>query len=169
MIDFMAQEPVSLEASATITGTSWYPAASGSGEGGAVFGRNKGEPELGRPFGGGSSLGESVLRKLWSLMRLEPGWDSYDARSISPDAVRTAIAFLVQSASRARPSIVPTSKGGIQLEWHDGLVDVEIECMPSGHAQLVGEDAESGETVERWVAPGHIAVEDWLAKLQPQR
>jgi hypothetical protein len=79
--------------------------------------------------------------------------------------VGTALAFLFQSAAYPRPSIVPTSKGGIQLEWHIGLIDVEIECMPTGHAQLSGDDADSGESVERWVAPGHIAIDAWLAKL----
>ena len=30
------------------------------------------------------------------------------------------------------PSIVPMSSGGIQLEWHDGQVDIEAEVDGSG-------------------------------------
>jgi hypothetical protein len=167
MIDLMAQSSVVIEAPAGISENAWYPAARGAGGGGAALDRSEGRAELGHPSRGRSYLAESVLR-LWALMRLEPGWDSYGAQVISPRAVEAALAFLVQSSTKPRPSVVPTSNGGIQLEWHNGRIDIEIECMPNGNVQLSCEDADSGESVERWVAPGHIAVDDWLAKLRPQ-
>lgn len=168
MID-LGHAPVAIEAPAAISEAAWYrtSAANGTGQGGVLFGRIAEEAEgLGRAS---SRLAEPYVRKLWSLLRLEPGWDSYGACPISPRAVETALAFLAQTASVPRPSIVPTVRGGIQLEWHDGRIDVEIECLPSGHAQLAAEDADSGACAERWVMPGHIAVDEWLAKLRTQR
>lgn len=166
MIDIMGSTLGSLETPAGITETAWYPipAASGSREGGAVFSLVEEEPELVRRSHG--YLDEYLQRKLRSLMRLGPGWDSYGARAIYARAVDAALVFLVRSAQYPRPSIVPTSKGGIQLEWHDGRIDVEIEFTPDGYAQLSGEDMRSGETVERWITPGHPAVGQWLEKLQ---
>lgn len=168
MID-LGHAPVAIEAPAAVSEAAWYrtSAASGTGQGGAVFGRIAEESEvLGRAS---SRLGEPFIRKLRSLLRLEPGWDSYGARPISTHAVETALAFLAQTAGGPGPSIVPTVRGGIQLEWHNGRIDVEIECLPSGHAQLAAEDSDSGASAERWVMPGHIAVDEWLAKLRTQR
>jgi hypothetical protein len=163
MIDLLSA-PTAIEAPAAITDSAWYrnSAASGTGQGGAVFGRNADEPDEAARVS--PRLSEPVLRRLRELLRLEAGWDSYGARRVSERAVLTALAFLARR-THPRPSVVPTVRGGIQLEWHNGRVDVEVECLPNGAAQLAAEDSETGEYVERWVMPGHIAVEEWLDRL----
>lgn len=67
----------------------------------------------------------TALEKLESLRLLKSNWDSYGAASISPEAIATASQFL-------QPDIVPTSQGGIQLEWHNFGIDLEIEITPAG-------------------------------------
>lgn len=164
MID-LGPAPIAIEARAAISEGAWYRsvATTGTGEGGAVFGRAAEEYDVsGRIL---SRLNEPLFQKLRSFLRLESGWDSYGARTVSPRALETALAFLAHMAGRPRPSIVPTVRGGIQFEWHNGPIDVELECLPSGHAQLAAEDSVSGESVERWVMPGHIAVEEWLNRM----
>ncbi len=110
----------------------------------------------------------AVLEKLRSLIQLEEGWDSYGAPAISPLSAECAIRVLAPFVTRAAPSVVPTARGGVQLEWHDGKVDIELECLPSGHAHLFAEDLVSGATEDRWVVPGHPAIDDWLRRISIQ-
>ena len=168
MIDFVAHAPASIEAAAGITEHVWYRAAAASGTGGVgtVFGASDADPDLVRATRTRAKYSEGLRQQLQSLLRMELGWDSYGAQAVSPRAVETALAFLSRLLALPQPSIVPTPAGGIQLEWHDGRVDIEIECSPEGHAQLSAEDVASGESVERWVVPGHTAIDAWLGKLR---
>lgn len=69
-----------------------------------------------------------------ALLSLPRGWDSYGARSPSEQAARKAIDILTDLVGEGArmPAIVPTSKGGIQLEWHNSGLDVEIEIDAAG-------------------------------------
>ncbi len=119
-------------------------------------------------WGGSGTTGaylDAVTTQLRSYLRMDPGWDTLRARPVSPAAAQVALALLRAMRVRTGGSIVPTVGGGIQLEWHDGRVDVEIEVLPSGDASLFAVDEASGETVERWVVPGHPAVDAWLERL----
>ena len=39
------------------------------------------------------------------------------------------------------PSVVPGSSGSVQLEWHEGDVDVEIHVSPTGRVSAFISDA----------------------------
>jgi hypothetical protein len=75
-----------------------------------------------------------TLDSLQRLLALQNGWDSYGARAINRANIATAIE-LVTTLMHDRtppPSVVPTSAGGVQLEWHTRGIDLEIEiCSPS--------------------------------------
>ena len=76
------------------------------------------------------------LRQLAALATLPDGWDSYGARPIAPAATEEArrLLWLMDDPSQA-PSVVPTSRGGVQLEWahpHGLGSEVEIEIGPDG-------------------------------------
>lgn len=64
------------------------------------------------------------------LAALKPGWDSYGACAIAPDAIRAARVML------SAPSVVPCSDGGVQLEWHRDGFDIEIRIPPSADRLL---------------------------------
>jgi hypothetical protein len=108
---------------------------------------------------------EFVLSRLESLLRLASDWDSYGGRPVSPLAALSAIQFLLHLGAQPRPSVVPTSHGTVQLEWHGADIDLEIECFPTGRGRLSADDAGSGRSEERWVVPGHPAVHEWLKLL----
>lgn len=167
-IDFVAREPWTIQAPAGITETYWIPVApSGLGEGaGTVFCPGSVDREFLRSSASRQAHRTRWVPDLWSLLRLEPGWDSYGASAVEAHAVVAALAFLGRLPLQSAPSLVPTSRGGIQLEWHTGGVDVEIECLPNGQAILSAEDARTQESVERSVVPGHPAIEDWMRRLE---
>ena len=92
---------------------------------------------------------EAVLHKLQELLYLEADWNSYGAPPITFDAIRTALEVLGEVVPRRAPAptIVPTVDGGVQLEWHRGGIDLEIE-ITSPH-QAVAYFAQQ-ETSEEW-------------------
>lgn len=72
------------------------------------------------------------------LATLEKNWDTYGGLPIDPDHIRAARFILdnVMVNDSLPPSVAPTSKGGVQLEWSGGGMEVEIETC---------EETETGE------------------------
>jgi hypothetical protein len=56
---------------------------------------------------------------------------------------------LIMSERTPPPQIVPTSAGQIQVEWHEGGLDLEIEITGRYQVQVFLEDAPSGECWEK--------------------
>ena len=85
---------------------------------------------------------DHAVESLNSLLALEENWDSYGASRVDPE---TAIATLELLASIMEtplvpPSIVPTCRGNIQLEWHRFGIDLEVEVARSGKYSVFYED-----------------------------
>jgi len=89
-------------------------------------------------------------RAIAALLKMPAGWDSYGAKPI--DRQRAAAALYVVwmsiAAGAPPPAIVPTSDGGIQLEWHRCGVDLEIRAPAGTLLEVSFEDLESGEFYE---------------------
>jgi hypothetical protein len=75
-----------------------------------------------------------AIQSLSRLRQLEPHWDGRSAETLTDDACETAVRLLVSLAIPAPPTaqIFPLTDGGVQLEWHAGGNDVEIEVDPIG-------------------------------------
>lgn len=78
---------------------------------------------------------EDVLDEINALLSLEPNWDSYGAQAIDGGCTGKAAVFVLLLAEHKklpRPSVVPTSGGGVQIEWCiDGLdIELNIELAP---------------------------------------
>jgi len=73
-----------------------------------------------------------TLSGLQALVALPHDWDSYGAPPIDFSYVIKAIQVLVEVMEHdtPAPSVVPTSRGGIQFEWHMLGLDVEVEIEP---------------------------------------
>ncbi len=107
-----------------------------------------------------------VLESVAELLALEYGWDSYAAPQISPDAVVDAIRILLELADTIEieiPVIVPTTRGGIQLEWQRPGVVVELEVNPGAQPSLLVEHTQGGEDFEGPVAQSHGLLRTALA------
>jgi hypothetical protein len=81
---------------------------------------------------------------------LEENWDSYGARRVDPRCTEAAVGLLraILDSTTPRPFVVPTCRGGIQLEWHRGGVDLEIEIESPEQMNVFFEDANEGTCKE---------------------
>lgn len=79
-----------------------------------------------------------ALARINQLASLDEGWDSYGARAVQPDSAIHAVRLLaaVISAGAPLPEIVPTTEGGIQLEWHRSGADLELEITPRSAVEV---------------------------------
>jgi hypothetical protein len=114
-------------------------------------------------------LPEELLRALeraCELQRLPRGWNSHGAEPVSDTAFRHAIEFLTAYVVRgvAGPALVPTVRGGVQLEWHRRGVDIEVEVGPDGSVSWCAEDRQLGDEVEAVLAGHEATVRTWLRR-----
>jgi hypothetical protein len=88
----------------------------------------------------------ALCDRLNALLALPGNWDSYGARPVDPTvAVQAAkILQLTMREETPRPAIVPTTDGGLQVEWHVHGIDLEVEILASGHLAVSFEDARRG-------------------------
>lgn len=71
----------------------------------------------------------AAVTRLQELQQLRPGWDSYGGSPISAVAIENSLTILIAALAKGAPvpAIVPTSTGGVQLEWHNSRCDLELE------------------------------------------
>jgi hypothetical protein len=69
-----------------------------------------------------------VQAQLLQYAKMEGGWNSYDAPPITWDAGMFALNVLndIMRPRTPIPQVVPSSVGGVQLEWHEKGIDLEI-------------------------------------------
>ena len=96
-----------------------------------------------------------VNKRLEHLRKLKQNWDGEGASPISFECCISSLMFLLESASNETPApqIIPTSGGGLQLEWHVDGIDLEIRFSPTESATFYyvarnGEDVEGAVEME---------------------
>ncbi len=77
---------------------------------------------------------KKTLEAMHHLSGLPENWSSYGSYRIEDTAIFEAMRVLanVLGPHGVAPLVVPTSIGGIQLEWHREGEDVELEVSPQG-------------------------------------
>lgn len=89
-----------------------------------------------------------TLTRMLMLLALDHNWNGYGERAVHEAAVKRAIDVLdVVGVDGPRPDVVPTSGGGVQLEWAGGGCEIEVEIPPVGLAAVFIVEA-SGEESE---------------------
>jgi hypothetical protein len=104
-----------------------------------------------------------VVRKFVDALKmisaLPAKWDSYSARPIAYKAIVNAIRLICETTfeSTPTPQVIPVSSGSIQLEWHKGGIDLEIEIDEAGTVSTYFEDTNSREEPQEWAASYNLA------------
>lgn len=111
-------------------------------------------------------LNES-LDQIQDVLHLRDNWNSYGALSISIDAAYAALEILAEIAplGAPTPSIVPTVDRGIQLEWHEDGIDLEIEVLSRSRAVVYFADPSSAEEWENDLDTKLVEVRRCLERL----
>lgn len=96
---------------------------------------------------------EPVIKALADLLTLPVDWDSYGASRIAPSHVGAALDVLqyIMKPETPVPAVVPTNRGGVQLEWHTGGIDLEIETLSTQRWLISFECAAKGIEWEKEV------------------
>ena len=93
-----------------------------------------------------------ILREVVDILSLPENWDSYVAKEVDPGCVKFVLEELLPFAMRTNtplPAVVPTNKGGVQLEWHVRGIDLEVEVIAPGRLYASYLDHKNGESWER--------------------
>ena len=115
---------------------------------------------------------EYVEAQLNALLQLAEGWDARRGQPVELAAVRGSVAVLaaLMDETSAPPQVFPLSDGGLQIEWHIGGNDIEIEVDCDGEVHVLATTT-SGETIAEGVVdadagPALLAsVRDFLRRL----
>jgi len=77
-------------------------------------------------------LGQSAQDGV-KLLALPFGWDQQSASPITATAIQAALEAMCHFMTDASPlpQWTPTRTGGVQLDWHQAGIDLEIEFSPS--------------------------------------
>lgn len=82
-----------------------------------------------------------AVEQAGALLLLPFDWDRQGAPLIEPRAIQTALDALcmLMDQDSSLPAWTPTREGGVQLDWHENGIDLEIEFGPTstdGYAVL---------------------------------
>lgn len=83
-----------------------------------------------------------VVSKLNEFLNYEEDWDSYGAELIDFNSSVFVLEMLRELVDMdiPEPSIVPSSDGGIQLEWHIKDTSLELKMMPNRDVEYYFDD-----------------------------
>lgn len=73
---------------------------------------------------------------------LAPSWDSYSGAPLKRDAVTFASHLLQQITSDQTPAphVCPTALGGIQIEWHEKGINLELHVTGAFECEVWFQD-----------------------------
>lgn len=110
---------------------------------------------------------QTLVADVTALLQLPRGWNSYAARPIDVRAANAAVALLAATMqpNTPRPTVVPMSRGDIQLEWHLRGMDVEVVVPAEGPARVWYEDLRAGIEREYTLEGGHEPLREVLREL----
>jgi hypothetical protein len=83
-----------------------------------------------------------VQGRLLKYVKMKKGWDSYGALPVGWDTGMFAL-FVLNDVMRTRtpiPQVVPSAAGGVQLEWHQKGIDLELHIAAPYQCELWFQD-----------------------------
>lgn len=110
-----------------------------------------------------------VIKDSGEILTLETGWDGYEGKPISQDAMRfmwhILEAVFSENPRHLRVDLVPLSYGGIQAEWHTWNADFEIEVEGVRRFRWYFKNRKTGEEEEGEGREDFSPVQDFYGRL----
>lgn len=112
-----------------------------------------------------------TIQTMRELMDLPPGWDSYGAQIIDFEPIISALELLasLMQPNTPMPAVVPTNRGGVQLEWHTRGIDLEIGIQSRAHQYASYQDHHQGIEWEGAITPNVGPLVDFMHELSRRR
>jgi hypothetical protein len=91
-----------------------------------------------------------VGERLEKLRTLPAGWDGYRAPALKQDVFSFAAVLLdeIMQPQTSPPQVVPSSVGGLQIEWHEKDIDIEIHIEAPYRCTIWYENHRSGQIID---------------------
>jgi hypothetical protein len=108
-----------------------------------------------------------VLKPLAKYLAMSQGWDSYSGLPPRWDAGFFAL-WILNAVMRPRtpvPQVVPSPVGGVQLEWHEKDIDLELHITAPYECELWFEDRRTGKQVSTELSNDLSALAGPIAEL----
>ena len=107
---------------------------------------------------------------LQRFLTFQERWDSYQARRIDPHVIDTVRQLIRRYMRRDTPEaqLVPTNRGGVQLEWHTQGIDLEIDVISPGHLHLFYSNTTNHEESELDIDAPFMDLEAYITPLSPR-
>jgi|SRR5215469_1835903 len=108
-----------------------------------------------------------VLKHLIKYATLSQGWDSYSGSPLRWDAGFFAL-WVLNDVMRPRtpvPQVVPSPIGGVQFEWHEKNIDLELHITAPYECELWFEDHQTGERISRQLSNDFSSLAAPIAEL----
>jgi len=98
-----------------------------------------------------STWENEVQRRITNLMKLPDNWDGYNSPRLRDDVVTFALTVMkpLMRPQTPPPQVVPSSGGGMQLEWHEKDIDLEANFTAPYQCELWVEDHRTGSCVSK--------------------
>ena len=87
-----------------------------------------------------------ILPVICRFLDLPDNWDSYGGRALKLETGMFALKILneIMDAQTPIPHVVPIATGGVQLEWHENDLDLELTISAPYDCELWYDDDRSG-------------------------
>ena len=95
------------------------------------------------------------LEKIWpqlaELTQYQAGWDSYRALPLRQETAQFALQVLhtIMKPDTPLPQVVPVSDGGVQFEWHEKNIDLELHIAAPYECELWFSDHLQGQVYSK--------------------
>lgn len=111
-----------------------------------------------------------VETRLGPISALRRGWNSHSAPPVAPEVLEVARELLTQIVGRgmSEPQVVPTSRGGLTLEWASPTTEFAITLHPDADVSMTAYYADDDAGLE-WELPlptADLRVEEALSRLE---
>jgi hypothetical protein len=91
---------------------------------------------------------QEIVDALCRLIELPDDWDTYGGKALRHDTAMFTLQVLnsLMSPATPTPNIVPIANGGVQIEWHQNSMDIELYVAAPYECELLVNDQTSEES-----------------------